>query len=195
MLQEIDIKKLNKAAYNPRIELKAGMKDYDALYASVEQFGQVEPIVWNKRTGNVVGGHQRLTVLTDMGAEKALCVVVDLSEEDEKVLNLSLNKIKGEWDYDKLQDLLSSIPDRLATGFTSDELSIILASNENGIDEEFDFSNWENDDSIFGAWVVALKFPNDRAASEWADAHGLEGKVKKGTSSAFIHGGETTWEI
>lgn len=187
MLQEIDIKKLKAADYNPRVELKAGMRDYEALQASIETFGQVEPIVWNKRTGNVVGGHQRLTVLKDMGAKTALCNVVDLSLEEEKVLNLALNKIKGEWDYAKLEDVLNSIPDRLATGFTADELSILLAANESGIDEDFDFSDWDDDDdSIYGAWVVTLKFKNNAEAAKWADSHGYEGQVKVGTSTTVI---------
>jgi len=56
----------------------------------------VEPIVWNKRTGNIVGGHQRLKVLLDMGMREVDCVVVDLDEAKEKALNLALNKIQGE---------------------------------------------------------------------------------------------------
>jgi ParB-like chromosome segregation protein Spo0J len=187
MLKEVDIKKLRKAEYNPRVELEAGMKDYDALKASIEQFGQVEPIVWNKTTGNVVGGHQRLTVLQDLGYTKALCCVVELDENEEKVLNLALNKIKGEWDYEKLEDVLNSIPDRLATGFTADELSILLAANEGGITEDFDFSDWDDDDdSIYGAWVVTLKFRSNLAAGQWADSHGYEGQVKAGTSTTVI---------
>ena len=61
------------------------------LTRSVEEFGLVQPIVWNKKTKRVVGGHQRLQVLRNQGIEKTNVVVVDLSEEREKVLNITLN--------------------------------------------------------------------------------------------------------
>jgi len=61
--------RLNPAAYNPRRDLKPGDKDYEKLKRSIEEFGFVEPVVWNRRTGFVVGGHQRLKVLLDMGGE------------------------------------------------------------------------------------------------------------------------------
>jgi len=57
----------------------------------------VEPVIWNQKTGNVVGGHQRLKVLLDLGQTEIDCVVVDLDPQREKALNLALNKIQGEW--------------------------------------------------------------------------------------------------
>jgi len=62
-IQVIDIDKLNPAKYNPRVDLKPGDPEYEKLKRSIKEFGYVEPIVWNKRTGNVVGGHQRLKIL------------------------------------------------------------------------------------------------------------------------------------
>ena len=59
MVQEIKVTQLNAAPYNPRIDLEPGMPEWEKLKRSIEEFGNVEPIVWNKRTGNVVGGHQR----------------------------------------------------------------------------------------------------------------------------------------
>ena len=89
-----------------------------------ERFDCVEPIVWNTRTGNVVGGHQRLKVLSDRGDTMAPCVVVDLDQADEQVLNLALNRIRGDWDTEKLSQLvteLSNVPklDLELTGFDS----------------------------------------------------------------------------
>ena len=55
------------ADYNPRKDLKPGDAEYEKLKRSIEQFGYVEPVIWNKTTGFVVGGHQRLKVLLDMG--------------------------------------------------------------------------------------------------------------------------------
>jgi len=83
------------AEYNPRKDLKPGDPEYEKLNVSLEQFGYVEPVIWNKTTGRVVGGHQRLKVLMDMGIQEVECVVVELSEEKEKALNIALNKISG----------------------------------------------------------------------------------------------------
>jgi ParB-like chromosome segregation protein Spo0J len=71
-----------------------------ALEACVDEFGYVEPIVWNERTGHIIGGHQRHGVLKDKGAVRATVVVVDLPEEEEAEANLTLNnpKIEGRWD-------------------------------------------------------------------------------------------------
>ena len=53
---------MERATYNPRVELQPGDAEYETLKRSLEQFGMVEPVVWNERTNRVVGGHQRLTV-------------------------------------------------------------------------------------------------------------------------------------
>ena len=95
------------AEYNPRKDLKPGDLEYEKLKRSIEQFGYVEPVIWNKATGRVVGGHQRLKVLMDMGITEVDCVVVDMPEDKEKALNIALNKISGEWDKDKLSLLIA----------------------------------------------------------------------------------------
>ena len=69
-IQKVSADRLNPAAYNPRRNLKPGDKDYEKLKRSIEEFGFVEPVVWNGATGNVVGGHQRLKVLLDMGGKR-----------------------------------------------------------------------------------------------------------------------------
>ena len=65
-IQKIPAARLNPAAYNPRKDLKPGDKEYEKLKRSITEFGFVEPVIWNRQTGNVVGGHQRLKVLLDM---------------------------------------------------------------------------------------------------------------------------------
>ena len=97
---------LRAAPYNPRRDLQPEDAEYQKLRRSIETFGYIEPIIWNERTGNVVGGHQRLKVLLEKGAEDIEAVVVDLDEKDEKILNVLLNKVKGRWDIGKLADLL-----------------------------------------------------------------------------------------
>lgn len=128
--------------YNPRKDLKPGDPDYEKLKHSMKEFGYVDPIIWNQQTGHVVGGHQRLKILQDEGIKEAECVVVNLDEEKEKALNIALNKISGDWDKDKLAllmtDLQASDLDILLTGFDEDEISDLLATEDDTHDDDFD---------------------------------------------------------
>jgi len=63
------IAELQAAPYNPRV---ISQEMLDALGASINRFGLVEPVVWNRRTGHVVGGHQRLKVLQAQGIMRRL---------------------------------------------------------------------------------------------------------------------------
>jgi len=62
----IAIKDINPAPYNPRKDLRPGDPEYENIKQSILEFDMVEPLVWNKQTGNLVGGHQRLKVLEEM---------------------------------------------------------------------------------------------------------------------------------
>lgn len=130
------------ADYNPRKDLKPGDPDYEKLKYSMKEFGYVDPIIWNQQTGRVVGGHQRLKILQDEGIEEAECVVVNLDEKREKALNIALNKISGDWDKDKLAllmtDLQASDLDISLTGFDEDEISDLLATEDDTHDDDFD---------------------------------------------------------
>jgi len=129
-VSKITIGQLNPAKYNPRKDLQPGDPEYEKLKRSMQEFGYVEPIVWNKRTGNIVGGHQRYKVLLDMGMSEVDCVVVDLDETKEKALNIALNKIQGDWDYEKLKDLLQELDtgelDLELTGFDMGEIEDLM---------------------------------------------------------------------
>jgi len=129
------------ADYNPRKDLKPGDLEYEKLKRSIEQFGYVEPVIWNKATGRVVGGHQRLKVLIDMGHSQVDCVVVDLSEEKEKALNVALNKISGDWDKDKLSLLIADLQgadfDVSLTGFDPAEIDDLFKDTlKDGVKED-----------------------------------------------------------
>lgn len=129
-IQKIKTEKLISASYNPRKNLQPGDAEYEKLKRSISEFGYVEPIIWNQRTEQVVGGNQRLKVLKELGFEEVDCVVIDVSEEKEKALNVALNKIDGEWDLDKLTILLQEITikdiDEELTGFEKTEINEIL---------------------------------------------------------------------
>lgn len=132
------------ADYNPRKDLKPGDAEYEKLKRSIEQFGYVEPVIWNKTTGRVVGGHQRLKVLIDMGMTEVDCVVVEMSEEKEKALNVALNKISGDWDKDKLALLIADLQgadfDVSLTGFEPAEIDDLFKDTlKDGVkDDDFD---------------------------------------------------------
>lgn len=118
---------LHPAPYNPR---KISKEQLERLRLSIEEFDLVEPIIWNKQTENVVGGHQRLAILHDLGRTETDVVVVDLSPAKEKALNLALNKISGDWDYIKLKEVIIEIdtgefPIEL-TGFDYQELKGLI---------------------------------------------------------------------
>lgn len=132
-IEKIRIDRINPAPYNPRIDLKPGDPIYERLKESMSTLGYVDPVVWNSRTGNLVGGHQRYKILLAQGLSEIEASVVDLSLEQEKALNLALNKIQGEWDKDKLAvllDELTKLPDFNVnlTGFEMPEISNILDS-------------------------------------------------------------------
>ena len=130
--------------HNPRKDLKPGDNEYEKLKRSIEQFGYVEPVIWNKTTGCVVGGHQRLKVLVDMGIDEIDCVVVELDENKEKALNVALNKISGDWDKDKLALLIADLQgadfDVSLTGFEPAEIDTLFKDtlHDKIKDDDFD---------------------------------------------------------
>lgn len=131
LIQEIPISGINPAPYNPRKDLKKGDREYQKLKKSIEEFDLVEPLVWNKRTGNLVGGHQRFKIIRDeLGHETVQVAVVDFDEKKEKALNVALNKISGDWDLPKLKDLLVELDDGSfdisLTGFDELELKDLI---------------------------------------------------------------------
>lgn len=131
-LQLLPIERLSRgrAQYNPRKALKPGDKEYLALERSIQKFGLVDPLIWNQRTETLVGGHQRLTVLESLQWQEVPTVILDLSPEDEAILNIALNKISGAWDIKALIAVLSELDangqDATLTGFDIRELEELL---------------------------------------------------------------------
>lgn len=140
-IQRIEINKLIPATYNPRKDLKPEDDEYKKIKKSILEFGFVSPLVVNKDM-TVIGGHQRLKVLQELGYEKVECIVVDLDKTKEKALNIALNKISGEWDTDKLESLLQELRmddfDLSLTGFDSDEVDDILEDLIETKEDDFD---------------------------------------------------------
>lgn len=141
----VKLKDLKPAKYNPRIDLQPGDPEFEKLRTSLKRFGYLDRIIYNERTGNIVGGHQRYKVMIDEGIEEAEVTVVDFDDADEKALNIALNKISGDWDDDMLAELLNDLNnqdyDLELTGFDSDEIDSMLNDFEDEqevLDDEFD---------------------------------------------------------
>ncbi|MCM3699209.1 ParB N-terminal domain-containing protein [Paenibacillus macerans] len=161
----ISIDQINAAAYNPRVDLQPGDPEYEKLRRSIESFGYVEPIVWNERTGNMVGGHQRYKILVhELGHAELEVSVVNLDDEQERLLNLALNKVSGRWDDEALARLLSELREAGAdlelSGFDAGEIDELLADfTEPPADQLGDFQNREMDTDEFDESSFDCKCP------------------------------------
>jgi DNA modification methylase len=140
-IQKIEITKLKPAEYNPRKDLKPEDEEYQKIKRSIIEFGYVAPIIVNSDM-TVIGGHQRLKVLKELGYNEVECVVVDLNKNKEKALNIALNKISGDWDNNKLEELLAELKetdiDLDITGFSFDEVDNILKDITGSKEDDFD---------------------------------------------------------
>lgn len=143
-IRTFKIADLNPAKYNPRKKLKPGDPEYEKLKKSIEHFGYVELIIVNVANNNtVVSGHQRLSVLKDLGVEEVECVVVSLNDEQEKQLNLAMNKVNGAWDENALSALLQDMQahnyNMELTGFDQVEMEKLFnkVGDNNGHEDNF----------------------------------------------------------
>ena len=141
--QKLPIDVLLPAVYNPRKSLKKGDKEYEKIKNSILEFGYVEPIIINYDM-TVIGGHQRLTVLKNLGYKDVQCVVVEIKDENKvKALNVALNKITGVWNEQLLADLISDLQKSDYnidfTGFEPPEIEQLFSKVHNKEIKEDDF--------------------------------------------------------
>ncbi|WP_460267247.1 site-specific DNA-methyltransferase [Clostridium tertium] len=141
--QSLPVEQLCPAAYNPRKKLKVGDKEYEKIKNSIKEFGYVEPIIVNFDM-TVIGGHQRLTVLKDLGYKEVQCVVVHIEDENKvKALNVALNKITGAWNEQLLADLIVDLQaanfNTDFTGFEAPEIEQLFSKVHNKEIKEDDF--------------------------------------------------------
>lgn len=141
--QSLPVEQLCPATYNPRKKLKVGDKEYEKIKNSIKEFGYVEPIIVNFDM-TVIGGHQRLTVLKDLGYKEVQCVVVHIEDENKvKALNIALNKITGAWNEQLLADLIVDLQaanfNTDFTGFEAPEIEQLFSKVHNKEIKEDDF--------------------------------------------------------
>ena len=113
------ISEMERAEYNPRVELLPGDDEYEKLKRNIDRFGMVVPVIWNRRTNRVVSGHQRLTVLENMGVEETEVSVVDLKELLDSLGDAAL---ETGFDLDEIERLENSVDDLVDDDFLDEEL-------------------------------------------------------------------------
>lgn len=121
---------LRPAEYNPRVPLTPADPEYQSIKRSIEEFGYADPIVINA-DGTIIKGHQRRTVLMDLGYTEVEVIVLDIQDKaKEKALNVALNKITGKWDNAILKDLLLELDlegyDFSVTGYQRTDLEDLI---------------------------------------------------------------------
>lgn len=141
----VSVDKLVPNPKNPRIPLIQGMPLYERLRESIEKFDYVDPIIWNKTTGMIVSGHQRFQVMKDIAKEngepfdKVEVMQVEMSEREQDIFMVAVNKLTGIWDKEKLKALFEELEeqDLPLTGFEDWEIEALLHP-EDGSDLEDD---------------------------------------------------------
>jgi len=137
----IKINDLKPAEYNPRLDLQPEDKEYQDIKRSIVEFGLVEPLVVNKDY-TIIGGHQRLKVLREFNWSLIPCIIVDLNKQKEKMCNIALNKISGDWDIPRLKDILEELDtgelNMDLTGFGEQEIEDLMTQFHIEDDEEID---------------------------------------------------------
>lgn len=123
---------IKNAPYNPRVIGEGARK---RLKKGLRKFGLVETLVWNKRTGNLVSGHQRLSIVDELEKSKDYEITVsaiDVDEKDEMALNVQLNNasMMGEFDIDGLISMADAGADIDNFGFSESDKEILFGDSE-----------------------------------------------------------------
>ena len=176
------------ADYNPRKDLQPGDREWEKISDSLENFGLVEPLVYNERSGRIVGGHQRAKILAYQGQTEAM-----VDDEAEKILAAKLNRVQGFWDSRKLAELLTEIKEATGsiaeTGFEDWEYESMTQEYdhiENLLEDDFSDAGKSESDTF----AITFTFPME--AKEEIDGFIFdEGKeALRDIIIKYIRGGE-----
>jgi len=162
------LKDIRPAAYNPRVTLKPGDAEYEALKNSLERFGVAEPLIVNETTGNLVSGHQRLNVLKASGAQEVEVVLVEMDGEQEAL-------------FDEI-----SADDIKFTGFTPEELDNLFdggtpdwgdgegSESTDGDDAGDEKPETPEKPAVLKEFNIFLSFPSKELAEKWLADRGVD---------------------
>ncbi len=165
---EIKIKKitdLKGAEYNPRL---LNPQEREDIRKSLKAFGFVQPVVINTFKGRenvIIGGHQRISVWTEMGNTEVPCLEVSLNPDQEKELNVRLNKNTGHWDMEKLSRDFDQVK-LIDWGFSLSELPKIDDINKS-MDEKtkFDPTKSQSEENYNISYQIV--FNNEGEQADW----------------------------
>lgn len=133
--ERVHRRSLSAAPYNPRRPLTDDEKG--RLRGVLERHGLFNALVWNRRTGRLVAGHQRLSLLDALeGSDDYYMDVdaVDVEEAQERAMNVAHNNqaAAGDYDLEKLAGLFRDEAVRLdidSTGFNPSDLYRLLGDS------------------------------------------------------------------
>ena len=141
---KVDINELISPEYNPR---QITDEEMEKLKNSINEFGYIAPIIVNKHNNHIVGGNQRYEALKSLGYTDVDVIFVDEPDLNrEKALNIALNKISGEWDEVKLNQIFTEMKlagfDKVSlTGFEDYEVQELSFINDINYDDDFDLTD------------------------------------------------------
>lgn len=136
-MRTISRSQIKNAEYNPRV---IGEKEKKRLRAAIKENGLVSALTWNQRTGNLVGGHQRLSQLDALeknGDYDLTVCVIDVDERQEAKLNVQLNNpsMQGDWDLDKLFEMTEAFDLSMDDmGFSASDAAVLFDGDEKFLD-------------------------------------------------------------
>ena len=164
-IEQVDVDSLKPASYNPR---SIDAEEMASLKRSLKQFGFVDPAIIRKKDKMIIGGHQRVAAAKELGFETVPVIIMDVTANDAKLLNVALNKISGDWDDIKLANLLKELKydssvDELLTGFSEEELDTLLWDlGQDDLDEELREEAEEKLKPILGKINIVLAMAESR---------------------------------
>ena len=194
-LEIVNINDLISPDYNPR---RITDKDKEKLKQSITEYDYIEPIIVNDVNNHIIGGNQRYNALKELGYTEIEVVYIhepDMSRE--KALNVALNKIHGDWDTMKLEDLLNDINFETLnlTGFDDYELELFRNDELNvsdllsGEDEDYGLPDDYMDVTGHVAnknFVLSIAFPSKEDCNRFVEYFGCEKTMKRDTLQLHI---------
>lgn len=144
-IKKFKIKDLISPDYNPR---EITPEEMEKLKKSIKEFNYIDPIIVNSYNNHIIGGNQRFEAMKQLGYDEIEVSVVNIPDPNkEKALNLRLNKLSGEWDNAKLNDVIQELEinhfDLEITGFNSMDIAEIKLENDFEFDDDIDQFNTE----------------------------------------------------
>lgn len=200
-IEKVSIEELVSPDWNPRVITE---KEMEKLKTSLEEFGYVSPIIVNKHNNHVVGGNQRLSAMKELGYTEIDVVYIDEPNLDkEKALNIALNKISGDWDSLKLENIFNELGmnELKLTGFDELEIEVYKEGDMNfddllNYEEDYDLPSDYVDvtgDNAGRSYVISIGFDTQEIANRFLDFLGFEKRMTRDTVQLMFT--DLGWDI